>query len=87
VLDKLKHWLAGDGLQVRRSKNCDLRLEDAPWTQEQAVIIEASGPFGIEARQSPVKVEDQVVTAPHPLHDGDTVEVGESRFVWTCVVG
>jgi hypothetical protein len=71
-----------------RSTSCDLRLDaDAQIAQEQAMISEERGQFTIEPLQAPVKVEDQVVNAPHPLHDGDTIEMGESRFVWKCVAG
>jgi hypothetical protein len=69
-----------------RSAGCDIRLEgDARVAQEHAAISETRGQFSIEPLQGPVKVEDQEVTAPHPLHDGDTIEVGEHRFVWKHV--
>jgi hypothetical protein len=73
-------------VRLGRSPDCDINLAvDAQVAQEHAVISESHGQFTIEPLQGKVKVEDQPVTAPHPLHDGDTVEMGTSRFVWKCV--
>ena len=69
-----------------RASGCDLRLDaDAQVAQEHAVIAESHGQFTIEPLQGLVKVEAVAVTSRHPLHDGDTLEMGESRFVWKCV--
>ncbi len=71
---------------VGRSPDCDIRLdEDSRIGQKHAAISESDGQFTIEALQGQVKVEDQVVTSRRSLHDGDTLEMGESRFVWKCV--
>lgn len=73
-------------VRLGRSPTCDINLEgDAQVAPEHAAISESQGQFLIEPLQGKVKVEDQPVTAPHPLHDGDTIEMGASRFVWKCV--
>lgn len=69
-----------------RSAGCEVRLDnDAQAAQEHAAIQESQGQFTIEPLQGPVKVEDQSVTARQALRDGDTIEMGETRFVWKQV--
>jgi hypothetical protein len=69
-----------------RSPGCDVHLsEDSQIAQEHAAINESRGQFTIEPLQGWVKVEGQRVEACRPLHDGDTLEMGDSRFVWKYV--
>ena len=48
-------------------------------------LSERRGAFYIELIQGLLKVETKSVSGRAPLGDGDTIEMGESRFVFKCV--
>jgi hypothetical protein len=70
-----------------RAAGCDLVIGEDPQIAEQhAVISEAHGEFAIEpVGDAAVKVEDIPVTTAHSLGDGDTIEIGQGRYVFKCV--
>ena len=66
--------------------DCDVRLDADPQIAPQhAAISERRGAFYIELIQGLLKVETKSVSGRAPLGDGDTIEMGESRFVFKCV--
>jgi len=53
--------------------------------QQHAAISERRGAFYIEPIQGNLKVETKPANGRVPLGDGDTIEIGQSRFVFKCV--
>ena len=71
-----------------QGSHCDIRLDtDDQVAQQHAAISETSGQFSIEPLQGRVRVEDRPAPSRQPLGDGDTIEIGQSRFVFKCVTG
>ena len=71
---------------VGRGPDCDLVLGgDAQVAGQHAVISDSHGEFAIEPLGGPIKIEDVPIEARHPLGDGDTVEIGQGRYVFKCV--
>ena len=71
---------------VGKGAACDLVLGgDAQVAEQHAVISDTHGEFAIEPLAGPIKIEDVRIDARHPLGDGDTVEIGQSRYVFKCV--
>ena len=69
-----------------RGSRCDVRLgQDAEIAPEHAAISERRGLFTIEPVGGAVSVETKSVRDRAPLGDGDTIEMGRSRFVFKCV--
>jgi hypothetical protein len=69
-----------------RAGACDLVLGgDAKVAEQHAVISDTRGEFAIEPVGGPIKVEDVHIEARHPLGDGDTVEIGQNRYIFKCV--
>jgi hypothetical protein len=69
-----------------RGPSCAIRLDvDKQVAEQHAVLGETHGEFAIEPLQGRVKVEDMPVPSRQPIGDGDTIEIGESRFVFKCV--
>jgi len=69
-----------------RAPGCDVRLDaDAQIAQQHAVVSERRGSFHVEPMQGALKVETKPVNGRVPLGDGDTLEMGQSRFVFKCV--
>jgi hypothetical protein len=69
-----------------RSPSCEIRLDrDKQVAEQHAAISESRGQFAIEPLQGLVKIEGAAAPSRQPLGDGDTVEIGESRFVFKCV--
>ena len=65
---------------------CDLVLSgDGQVVDQHAAISDAHGEFAIEPLAGPIKIEDARIEARNPLGDGDTIEIGESRYVFKCV--
>jgi hypothetical protein len=65
---------------------CEIRLEaDSQIADQHAAISERRGAFSIEPLQGVVKVETVAVNGRQPLGDGDTIEMGQSRYVFKCV--
>jgi hypothetical protein len=78
--------LPGGRAVVGRAAGCELRLEaDAKIADQHAAIGERRGSFYIEPMQGTLKVETKPVTGRQPLGDGDTIEMGQSRYVFKCV--
>jgi len=73
-------------VRLGRSTTCEILLsEDTRIAEQHASIMENHGRFTIEPLQGLVKVEDRLVDSAQLLNDGDTIEIGESRFVWKHV--
>ena len=71
---------------VGRGAACDLVLSgDAQVAEQQAAISDTHGEFAIEPLGGTIKIEDVRIEARHPLGDGDTVEIGQGRYVFKCV--
>lgn len=71
---------------IGRSAGCDVRMDaDVQVAEQHAAIVARRGAFYIEPIQGTVKVETAPVSGRHPLGDGDTIEIGHSRFVFKCV--
>jgi len=69
-----------------RGDACQVRFEaDAQVADQHAAISERRGTFFIEPMQGTIKVETKAVTGKQPLGDGDTVELGQARYVFKCV--
>jgi hypothetical protein len=69
-----------------RGPACQIRLEgDAQVADQHAVISERRSTFFIEPMQGTLKVETKPVTGKQPLGDGDTIELGQGRYVFKCV--
>ena len=69
-----------------RDPSCDIRLDaDDQVAEQHAALSESRGEFAIEPLQGRVKIEDRAAPSRQPLGDGDTIEIGESRFVFKCV--
>ena len=69
-----------------RGAACQVVLEgDAQVADEHAVISERRGAFFIEPMQGTIKVETQPVSDKQPLGDGDTIDLGQGRYVFKCV--
>ena len=69
-----------------RGAACELRLEaDSQIADQHAAISERRGAFYIEPLQGAVKVETAAVNGRQPLGDGDTIEMGQSRYIFKCV--
>ena len=71
---------------VGRGAACDLVLGgDANVAEQHAAISDTRGEFAIEPLGGPIRIEDVRIEKRHPLGDGDTVEIGQSRYVFKCV--
>jgi predicted component of type VI protein secretion system len=69
-----------------RAPECGVRLDaDTQVAQQHAAISERRGAFYIEPIQGGLKVETKAASGRVPLGDGDTIEIGQSRFVFKCV--
>ena len=69
-----------------RGPSCEICLDrDNQVAEQHAAISESRGEFAIEPLQGPVKIEDQAASSSRSLGDGDTIEIGQSRFVFKCV--
>jgi hypothetical protein len=69
-----------------RGAGCEICLDlDSQVAEQHAAISERRGTFFIEPIQGSLKVETVAVAAKHPLGDGDTIELGSSRYVFKCV--
>jgi hypothetical protein len=78
--------VTGSRAVLGRGQSCEIRLEaDAQVAEQHAAISETRGDFSIEPLQGPLNIEGEPVAARHPLGDGDTIEVGQSRYIWKCV--
>jgi hypothetical protein len=71
---------------IGRGAGCQVNLEGDPQVADQhAVIGERRGAFYIEPMQGALRVETKPVTGKQPLGDGDTIEIGQGRYVFKCV--
>lgn len=78
--------LPGGKAVLGRAPSCDVRMDaDTQIAQQHAAISERRGSFYIEPMQGTIKVETKPVTGRQPLGDGDTIEIGQSRYVFKCV--
>jgi len=69
-----------------RGAGCEIQLDADPQIAEQhAAISERRGSFSIEPLQGAIKVETKPISTRQPLGDGDTIEIGQSRYVFKCV--
>ena len=69
-----------------RGAGCEIRLDtDTQVAEQHAAISEKRGAFYIEPMQGATKVETKPVNGRQPLGDGDTIEIGQSRYVFKCV--
>jgi hypothetical protein len=69
-----------------RGPDCQVRMDaDTQIAPQHATISERRGSFYIEPLQGTLKVETKPVSGRMPLGDGDTIEIGQSRFVFKCV--
>jgi hypothetical protein len=69
-----------------RAAGCEIKTgADNQISEQHAVITERRGAFYIEPMQGTIKVETKPVTGRQPLGDGDTIEIGASRYVFKCV--
>ncbi len=71
---------------IGRGPGCQINLDgDAQVADQHAVISERRGTFFIEPMQGALRVETKPVTGKQPLGDGDTIEIGQGRYVFKCV--
>jgi hypothetical protein len=71
---------------IGRGPDCQIRMDaDTQIAQQHAAIIERRGGFYIEPLEGALKVETKPVSGRVPLGDGDTIEIGQSRYVFKCV--
>lgn len=78
--------LPGGRTVIGRAPGCNIQLDADPQIADQhAAISERRGAFFIEPLQGALKVETKPVSGRAPLGDGDTLEMGASRFVFKCV--
>jgi hypothetical protein len=69
-----------------RAPGCEVRMDaDTQIAQQHAAISERRGAFTIEPMQGTLRVETKPVSARSPLGDGDTIEIGQSRYIFKCV--
>ncbi len=69
-----------------RGPGCEVRMDgDTQIAQQHAAISERRGAFTIEPMQGTIRVETKPVSGRAPLGDGDTIEIGQSRYVFKCV--
>jgi hypothetical protein len=69
-----------------RAQACEVRMDgDTQIAQQHAAISEKRGSFYVEPVQGTIKVETKPVSGRVPLGDGDTIEIGQSRYVFKCV--
>jgi hypothetical protein len=69
-----------------RGPECQVRMDADPQIAGQhAAIVERRGGFYIEPMEGAIKVETKPVSGRAPLGDGDTIEIGQSRYVFKCV--
>jgi hypothetical protein len=69
-----------------RGTACQIHLDGDPQVADQhAAISERRGAFYIEPMAGTIKVETKSVTSRQPLGDGDTIELGQGRYVFKCV--
>jgi hypothetical protein len=69
-----------------QAPDCQVRLDaDTQIAPQHATILDRRGAFYIEPMQGTLKVETKPVSGRVPLGDGDTIEMGQSRFVFKCV--
>jgi hypothetical protein len=75
-----------DQAVLGRAPECALRMDDdTQIALQHAAIGERNGSFFIQAIEGAVKVETRPIQGSAPLRDGDTIEIGDSRFVFKCV--
>ncbi|MBN2573009.1 MAG: FHA domain-containing protein [Deltaproteobacteria bacterium] len=78
--------LPGGRVVLGRAPDCQVRLDtDSQIAQQHAMIGEKRGSFHIEPMQGVIKVETKPVSGRVALGDGDTIEIGQSRYVFKCV--
>jgi len=78
--------LADQRVVLGRGTSCQIRLDGDPQVADQhAAIVEKRGAFFIEPMQGTIKVETKTVPGKQPLGDGDTIELGQGRYVFKCV--
>jgi hypothetical protein len=78
--------LPGGRAVLGRAPGCEIRMDaDTQIAQQHAAISERRGSFYIEPMQGTIKVETKPVSVRQPLGDGDTIEIGQSRYVFKCV--
>jgi hypothetical protein len=78
--------LPGGRAVLGRAPGCEIRMDaDTQIAQQHAAISERRGSFYIEPMQGTIKVETKPVSGRQPLGDGDTIEIGQSRYVFKCV--
>ncbi|HSQ54977.1 MAG TPA: FHA domain-containing protein, partial [Gemmata sp.] len=58
---------------------------DQAIADQHAVITERRGAFYIEPLQGDLRLETRQVSGKEPLGDGDTLELGQGRYVFKCV--
>jgi hypothetical protein len=69
-----------------RNPSCQICLPSDPEVADQhAAIAERRGAFYIEPMAGTIKVETRPVTGRQMLGDGDTIELGQGRYVFKCV--
>jgi hypothetical protein len=69
-----------------QAPECYFRMDgDMQVAAQHAAIAEHTGTFSVQSMQGAVSVEAKPVNGRTPLHDGDTIEIGQSRFVFKCV--
>ena len=77
---------SGNRAVIGRGPECGIRVDaDTQVADQHAAISVRRGSFFVEPMQGAVKVETKPVSGRHPLGDGDTIEIGRSRFVFKCV--
>ena len=78
--------LSSGRVVIGRGVGCEIRLDaDVQIAEQHAAISERRGAFYIEPMQGSIKVETKPVSARQPLGDGDTIEIGQGRYVFKCV--
>jgi hypothetical protein len=70
---------------VGRGVGCQLRLSDESVAEEHAEMVCEGSEFVLVPRQGSVKVEGTELPSARPLIDGETVEIGNQRFIFKCV--
>jgi hypothetical protein len=78
--------LPPEGGVLGQASFCHVRLVDDEQTAARhASITMDAGGFFVEPLQGTVKVEGRSVSGRTHLGDGDTIEIGQSRYVFKCV--
>jgi hypothetical protein len=78
--------LPADQVVLGRAPDCSLCLkDDVQIAPQHAGMDQRNGTFYIEGLGGTVTVETKPICGRTSLHDGDTVEMGVTRFVFKCV--